>query len=783
MSSATIACPWCAKGIEVNADLQQGSPIQCPRCGANFAVLAEDLRAAVLAAPPPTALSPEPAAPAPAAPILPPPADLAPIAHPPASRVWTMLLPACAAATLLLMAAMIGAVVYVAGKRAPQGVALAAPAADAPKNADPTPPLAIQPPPSNDLFSVLPNPPDEGAPSRTAPPIAPPRSSSRPAAPDAPPVAPPPLVERPHPLPAPTAFRRRDQLAEEDLRKQLLQAPEMALDPPGDARGSTTLFTLALEAHNRGQAYPGPAAYLRQRTELNGLPLALGVDCQLGKEPAENLQALSHKMHDTFAACLPNNGVDLRPNPDELRQRLFDEDGKQWLTPDAIPCLLQILQPENKPVRLILVDALSRIPGKRATQALAMRAMMDLSPEVREAAIKALRDRPRDDCRDILLHGLRYPWAPVVDHAAEALVALDDKEAAPSLVPLLDLPDPSAPALLKKDKEEVKLVPEMVRVNHFRNCALCHPPSMDVKDLVRGAVPTQGRPLEGGPIGYGGSQQFVRADVTYLRQDFSVMQPVANPGAWPDFQRFDYLIRLRRPKMSDYETTDRKSRLGDEAREAVLFALRELTGRDAGATAASWRTALGRTATAGPAAPLTESSGDWRQFQAMLRPGTDASLSAVADRLRDKLLAADPAAQTALIHDLGVGDDLAGPTALARVIPFLGEAAQAQARGALADRISRLPEADLRERLGDDDPEVRRAAVRACKRREDKGKSLTAELIPLIGDEDNDVAEAAHAVLTAATGRDFGPVTGATPAHRQQAREAWETWFAGAKAP
>ncbi len=698
------------------------------------------------------------------------------------------MLTVCAGTALLLMAGTVAAVVNLAPKRPPQVAVVTAPAA--PLEGGPVAPAATQPPRTDDHPSVPAKPPEESTPTipptppaaPVGPPATPPVSPPTPPSPPAPHDAPPPLVEPPHPpaSPAPAGFKRRDQLAEEDLRKQLLQVPELALDAPNDQRSAGALFNVATLARARNQAYPGPTPVVKQRPDLDGLPLALGVDCQLGKDPAENLQAMSRKMRESVAACLPKDGLDPRPDADALRQRLLEDDGKQWLTPDAVPCLLQMLQPENRPVRLILVEALGRIPGKRATQALAMRAMTDLSPEVREAAVKELRDRPRDDSREILLHGLRYPWAPVIDHAAEALIALDDKDAAPSLVPLLDLPDPSTPALMKKDKGEAKLVPELVRVNHLRNCVLCHSPSLDKQDLVRGAVPSPGKPLPAPattPQYYETGDHFVRADITYLRQDFSVMQPVANPGVWPDFQRFDYLIRLRHPKSSDYTTTERKTKLGEEAREAVLFALRELTGRDAGATAASWQAALGKTAIAGPAAPPAEAGGDWRQFQATLRPGEDAALSAAADRLVDKVLSADARSQAELIHGLGAGADPAGPTALARAIPFLKDAGQTQARDALADCLGRLTESDLRDRLADDDPEVRRAAARACARRDDKGKELTADLIPLVADEDKGVAEAAHAVLTAATGQDFGPAVGATPADREKARAAWEEWL------
>ncbi len=790
MSAATISCPWCAKAIEPNADLQSGSRVHCPRCGAEFALTPEDLRAAVLAAPP--------AAP----PILVGRVSAPAVVAPASARVWPLALTASAAALLFLMAASIGVVFLLAGKRSAQvAVVSKQPPAAAPKAADPLPPPAALPRRTEDDRPVLPpKPPAEVPPSPPPtdptppahPPSPPPTDPTPPARPPSPPpVAPPeaPLrpAEEPRPAanPPPAAFKRRDRLAEEELRKQLLQVPEVALDAPGDARAATTLFTIAQAARNSGQAYPGSALLTRQRTDLNGLPLAAGLDCQLGKEPAENLQALSRKMRQTVASCLPADTLDPRPNADLLRQRLLEDDGKQWLTPDAVPCLLQMLQPENKPVRLILVEALGRIPGQRATQALAMRAMTDLSPEVREAAVKELHDRPREDSRDVLLHGLRYPWAPVIDHAAETLVALDDKEAAPSLVPLLDMPDPTVPTLIKKDKGQIKAVPELVRVNHLRNCVLCHEPSLDRQDLVRGAVPTQGQPLPAPattPQYYDTGEHFVRADVTYLRQDFSVMQPVVNPGAWPDYQRFDYLIRLRRPKSSEYETADRADRpLGDEPRAAVLFALRELTGRDAGSTAAGWQAVLGKTAAAGPAAAAEATSGDWRQFRATLRPGADTPLSAAADLLKDQVLAADGNARSALVRKLAESDDPAGPTALARAIPYLTSGAQAGVRDALADRLGRLPEADLRDRLSDEDAEIRRAAARACAHREDKGKALTADLIPLLADDDATVADAAHDVLVGATGRDFGPADGATKADREKAKAAWEAWLANSK--
>ena len=48
--------------------------------------------------------------------------------------------------------------------------------------------------------------------------------------------------------------------------------------------------------------------------------------------------------------------------------------------------------------------------------------------------------------------------------------------------------------------------------------------------------------------GYGRSgppDVMVRIDVTYLRQDFSLLMPVHDAAPWPDMQRFDFLVRSR----------------------------------------------------------------------------------------------------------------------------------------------------------------------------------------------------------------------------------------------
>jgi hypothetical protein len=254
---------------------------------------------------------------------------------------------------------------------------------------------------------------------------------------------------------------------------------------------------------------------------------------------------------------------------------------------------VQVLQGEDRLVRGLLIRILSQIDDPAATACLAQRALFDLSEEVREEAVRALSGRPRQECRQVLLAGLRHPWPPVADHAAEALVALRDCEVLPRLVDLLNEPDPAAPRFVEKDKVTA---PELVCVNHLRNCVLCHSPSSDLKDPLRAPVPTPGRPLSTQRM-YDGNLNgaAIRADVTYLQQDFSVLRTVPDHGVWPELQRFDYLIRLRELTTEEVVRIRNAGKAASMAattypqRESVLFALRELSGRNCGTLAVAWK--------------------------------------------------------------------------------------------------------------------------------------------------------------------------------------------------
>ncbi|HXG12455.1 MAG TPA: HEAT repeat domain-containing protein [Gemmataceae bacterium] len=369
----------------------------------------------------------------------------------------------------------------------------------------------------------------------------------------------------------------------------------------------------------RGQPSPLPPPdygrrYLTKRArdlkqvELAYLPWRKEPDCQLGKESADRLHVLSLYLRNCLRASTP--GGDIRPDPDRLRNLLLQDSlsggfsplqrpglgeikPSEWRQPGAVPVLVQLLQHENTPIRLLLVELLSQIEGKEASVALAQRALFDLSPEVREKAVRALGDRPAAEYRHVLLNGFRYPWPPVADHAAEAVAALEDRDTLPALIDLLAEPDPRRPIAVKDGDREVLFTRELVRINHLSNCMICHAPSFSRDDLVRGRVPIPGE--DPPPLYYAEtSGLFVRADITYLRQDFSVVQPVTNSGKWPGNQRFDYLIRTR--PLTGGEWTHFEQRQKEkpgpntyEQREALLFAIRELTGKDLGSSYEDWK--------------------------------------------------------------------------------------------------------------------------------------------------------------------------------------------------
>jgi hypothetical protein len=415
----------------------------------------------------------------------------------------------------------------------------------------------------------------------------------------------------------PITLKRMHKHSDEELRKQLLQVTEAGLNQEAAAGlykflkdsgamdgGAAKKQQLPLDA---GRQFLAKIALAMGRPDFTALPWRAALDAQMGKEPAEHLHVLSIDLRGVIRASVP--AQDVRPDVEQLAEAL--RSGKRhggaadgikpddWARSEAVPVLIQMLQVENTAVRLLMVERLAIVSGKDASIALAQRAVFDLSAEVREKAAQALVGRPLEEYKGLLLESLRYPWPAAAQHAAEVIVALKLEQLAPDLASLLKLPDTARPVPGKVNGKQDYVIRELVRINHMSNCMLCHAPSPKADDLVRGRIPVPGE--DPPPLYYQErTGTFVTAQVTFLRQDFSVMQPVAVPGTWPAQQRFDYLVRER--PLTDQEAKTFVRQRDDKAlgmfaqREALLFALRELTQRDAGQSYADWAALLDKIA-------------------------------------------------------------------------------------------------------------------------------------------------------------------------------------------
>jgi hypothetical protein len=220
----------------------------------------------------------------------------------------------------------------------------------------------------------------------------------------------------------------------------------------------------------------------------------------------------------------------------------------------------------------------------------------------------------------------------------------------------------------------------------------------------------------------------VRGDITFLRQDFSVQLPMAAPGAArPVGVRFDYVVRRRLVPRKEAERLleTSRGRPSYPQRDAVLAALRGLTGKDAGPTTVAWQRLYPRAGTEAEAAALTE-----------------------------ELVSAPDSQKDAAFARLSRRPGKAPEEALAAAIPRLTGPWRERARLALADRLARLPASALRERLRHEDAETRRAAAAAALRNKDE--SLLPELAPLVKDDGPAVAAGARRALEGLTTRKPG---------------------------
>jgi hypothetical protein len=293
-----------------------------------------------------------------------------------------------------------------------------------------------------------------------------------------------------------------------------------------------------------------------------------------------------------------DNFVKVCLQEDKTTNSKLDPTQMELVTLARIAALMQVMAPESIVMRKGLVRFLAGTSHVEATLALAKLAIFSPEDEVRNPAVDALKVRREKDYTEILVRGLRYPLPAVAKRAADAMVRLERTDLVPELVSFLEEPDPRLPVLKEVEGKKVPVMREIVRINHHRNCLMCHAPAVinEVSEQVTTAeVPRPDQPLPLPSEGYSNSipDILVRLDVTYLRQDFSRLLPVADAHPWPDMQRFDYLVQTRvlTEKEAASLPTPKAGALSPYQRTA-LASLRELTGRDTAPTPEAWRQLL-----------------------------------------------------------------------------------------------------------------------------------------------------------------------------------------------
>ena len=320
---------------------------------------------------------------------------------------------------------------------------------------------------------------------------------------------------------------------------------------------------------------------LPERNDLDGIDFVMGEACHLNPNDAETLDHVSKSlggllaMFDRFASRDFSEHTEARWNA--LKAAIHNT-ARHKNRAQALSTLDQMLLIEQPKLRLELVRTLLESNCNQGVKLLTCYAKYDLDPSVRAAATEALSYFNPALYRSELIDGLRYPWPEVAMHSAEALTRLNDEAAAMEIVELLKKSDPRIP---ERNQDGHYVKKELVAINHMKNCTLCHADSQSKFDHGRGVIPKWGQPLREQyylPL----NEAAVRADITYLRQDFSAIQRVKNSDPWPENQRFDYVVQARPiSKELALNLQEEFKRRPDEYRAIVHGTLVSLTGEKA----------------------------------------------------------------------------------------------------------------------------------------------------------------------------------------------------------
>jgi hypothetical protein len=381
----------------------------------------------------------------------------------------------------------------------------------------------------------------------------------------------------------------------------LLRVPEVVIASipanPQNARGQINQLVQNIRTEDQMNEEGFIKKLIKERPDVQGLPFLMGGACRMNAATSSIFGTAVGITHDSIQA----EDSSVFPKVEAL-----DRFSQQWSGQDnaaGVAALTQIYGPEKQSRREGLALHLRKINHPAATIALARAAVFDFDDKVRLAAMDGLKSRSKKDYTEVLLTALRHPWPTAAHNAARAITRLDRQDLVPQLVAFLAERNPHEPFEKDVNGESKMVVREMVKINHHRNCLLCHPPAPVGQPAggVFGVVPTPGEsfaPPDGGGA-YGGSpgDAMIRADVTYLRQDFSILASVPNAQPWPEKQRFDFLVRTR--VLTDDEVRnhlkEKQARVAGQLSEnqmAAAEALHRLTGKNAAPNAVAWAQVL-----------------------------------------------------------------------------------------------------------------------------------------------------------------------------------------------
>lgn len=150
-------------------------------------------------------------------------------------------------------------------------------------------------------------------------------------------------------------------------------------------------------------------------------------------------------------------------------------------------------------------------------------------------------------------------------------------------------------------------------------------------------------------------------------------------------------------------------------------------------------------------------------------------IEAEAARLATELVQAGNDKENDILQRVRNAPEPQGTLALSCAIPQLRGMRQNKARQALADRLAKQDPDALKNRLTDEDTEVRRAALAAAAKH--KAGPLIPDALKLLEDPDVGVAQGARAALKVLTNQDFGPSANASSLDRSIAIGRWYQWW------